>query len=80
MAFFLKQVIMKTGMQSVSVAFGAIMVLVVLSGAIAFMFTDVMSDRLFGSKRTLFVVILFAYAAYRSFRLYQVLKASNHEK
>jgi hypothetical protein len=71
---------MKTGLQSVSVVFGIIMVLVVLSGAIAFMFTDVMSDRLFGSKRTLFVVVLFAYAAYRSFRLYQVFKPSNNEK
>lgn len=65
---------MKTAMQSVSVAFGVVMVLVVLSGAIAFLFTDVMSDRLFGPKRTLFVVVLFAYAIYRSFRLYQVLK------
>ena len=61
-------------------AFGAVMVLVVLSGAIAFTFTDVMSDRLFGPKRTLFIVILFAYAAYRSFRLYQVLKSSRHDK
>jgi hypothetical protein len=70
---------MKPGMPPLSVWFGAIMVLVVLSGALAFTFTDLMSDTLFGSKRILFIVILFAYAIYRSFRLYQVFKQQRYE-
>jgi hypothetical protein len=65
---------MKLGLNTISVWFGMIMILVVLSGAIAFAFTDVMNDKLYGSKRIFFVVLLVAYAVYRFFRLKQVLK------
>ena len=53
---------------------GAIMVLVVLVLGVALLTTDFYSDRLSGSKRTFFIVLLFAYAVYRSFRTYSLLK------
>ena len=52
------------------------MVLVVFSGAIAFAFTDVMNERLFGTKRMVFVLILLAYGIYRGYRTYLLFKAS----
>ena len=71
---------MKLGLNALSVWFGMIMILVVLSAAIAFSFTNVMSDRLFGAKRTGFIVMLFAYAVYRGFRLSQTLKQNKNEE
>jgi hypothetical protein len=65
---------MKSGMQLISIWFGAIMILVVLAGAIAFAFTDLMNDSLYGTKRTTFVFLLLAYGTYRGFRLYSILK------
>jgi len=56
-----------------------IMILLVVAGAIAFAFTNFMDDRLFGPKRIFFVVLLLAYAAYRIFRLRQLLKQHNNE-
>jgi hypothetical protein len=73
---------MKSAAQMVSVWFGAIMILVVVAGAIAFSFTDFMDDRLYGTKRIGFVFLLLAYGVYRGFRLNAALKASrtNHEE
>ncbi|MDP1803438.1 MAG: hypothetical protein Q8L81_18895 [Bacteroidota bacterium] len=65
---------MKLGLNSLSIWLGIVMIILVLTGAIAFSITDVMSDKLFGGKRTGFIVMLFAYAVYRAFRLYQNLK------
>lgn len=67
-------------MGSLSVWFGSIMILLVLSGAFAFTFTNFMDDRLFGARRTLFIFILVAYAIYRIFRLFQTLKQNRHEE
>lgn len=39
------------------------------------LFTDLMADTISGNKRTLFVAILLAYGAYRSYRLYKSTKA-----
>ncbi|MBK9285740.1 MAG: hypothetical protein IPM51_15695 [Sphingobacteriaceae bacterium] len=64
---------MKNLSQYISLWFGAIMVLLVISGAIAIVFTDFLSERLYGNKRTIFVFILLAYAVYRSFRIYLIL-------
>lgn len=64
----------------ISIWFGAIMILLVTSGAIAFTFTNFMDEQLFGAKRTLFIFILLAYGVFRSFRLYQLLKRTNDEK
>ena len=71
---------MKFGLNTLSIWFGMIMILVVLAGAITFSLTDVMSDRLFGPKRIGFIIMLFVYSVYRSFRLYQSLKQIRHEK
>jgi len=71
---------MKLGLNTLSIWFGMIMIIVVVGSAFMFAFTDVMSDRLFGAKRTGFIVMLFAYAVYRGFRLYQSLKQVRHEE
>lgn len=70
---------MTPGFNSLSNIFGLVMVVVVLSGAIAFGFTDFMEDRLFGTKRTIFIFILLAYGVYRIIRLRQAFKQSRHE-
>ena len=51
---------MKLGLNTVSLWFGIIMMVVVLSGAIALTVSDLMSDRLYGSKRVGFIIMLFA--------------------
>ena len=71
---------MKLGLNTLSSWFGIIMILLVVSGAIAFLFTDLMIDRLHGGKRTGFIIMLFAYAIYRGFRLKQSLKQIKHEE
>lgn len=60
--------------------FGALMVLVVLALGIALLTTDFYSDRLSGSKRTFFIVMLFAYAVYRSYRTYSLLKTRRQDE
>lgn len=70
---------MKLGLNSISIWFGMIMILLVITGAFAFAFTDFMDDKLFGPKRIFFVVLLLAYAVYRIFRLRQLLKQNNNE-
>ncbi|MGZ3919191.1 MAG: hypothetical protein ACXVNM_11345 [Bacteroidia bacterium] len=71
---------MKLGLHIVTLWFGVVMVLMVIAGALAIAFTDVMSDRLYGAKRIGFVILLLAYAVYRSFRIYQVMKYSKNEE
>ena len=70
---------MKLGLNNLSVWFGIMMILIVVTGAVAVSFTDFMSDRLFGTKRIFFVVLLIAYAIYRGFRLYAFFKDSRNE-
>lgn len=70
---------MKPAIEQITLWFGMIMVLIVLSGAVAFTFTDLLEDRLFGTKRTFFICVLFAYAIYRSFRIYTILKKKKVE-
>lgn len=79
MAFFISEK-MKLGLNSITLWFGMIMVLVVIAGAFAIAFTDFMSDRLFGAKRTGFIILLLAYAIYRSFRIYLLIKQRKHEE
>ena len=51
--------------------FGIIMMIVVIVLGIIVAFTNWYDDRLFGWRRSLFVVMMFAYAIYRGFRVYQ---------
>ncbi len=67
---------MKLGLNSISVWFSLLMIILVITGAFAFAFTDFMDDRLFGTKRIFFVCLLFLYAIYRVFRLYQLNKSN----
>jgi len=60
--------------KQVAIWFSAVMILLVTCGAFVFAFTDVMSDRLYGSKRTLFIFVLAAYSIYRAVRLKFLLK------
>jgi uncharacterized membrane protein len=56
---------------STNMVFGIIMMIVVIVLGVIVAFTDWYDDRLFGWRRTLFVVMMFAYAIYRGFRVYQ---------
>lgn len=79
--FFYNQLkTMKPGLNIVSLWFGVIMVTLVTAGAVAITFTDFMSDRLYGTKRIMFVIMLLAYAVYRSFRIYQLMKYTETKK
>ena len=70
---------MKSITNIVSIWFGAIMVVVVLFLGGLMAFTDVMTDRLYGNKRTFFIVLMFAYAIYRSYRIYQIRKRKQED-
>jgi hypothetical protein len=69
----------KPGFLSLSSVFGMVMIIAVLALAAGVAFTDMLSDRLYGSKRTFFIVLMLAYAAYRGFRIYQVSRAGRRE-
>jgi hypothetical protein len=66
-------------MQNVSVWFGVLMVVVVTGLATAVLFTDFMSDRLFGNKRIFFIVLLYAYAVYRGYRVYAYFRRPDND-
>lgn len=63
-----------------SLWFGMIMVPLLIAGAYVFAFTDLMSDKLFGTRRTFMVVLFLAYAVYRGIRVYQSFKKNQHEE
>jgi hypothetical protein len=71
---------MQSGLNIVSLWFGVIMITIVVSGAVAITFTDFMSDRLYGTKRVFFVILLLGYAVYRGFRIYQIYKQNKNER
>jgi uncharacterized membrane protein len=51
------------------------MVLLTFTGAIVFLFTDLLSDRAYGNKRIILGVVFLAYAIYRSYRMYTAFKS-----
>jgi hypothetical protein len=67
-------------MQMISFWFGGVMVVVVVALAIGILSTDMLSDRLYGNKRIFFVILLLAYAVYRSYRMYRVMKDSRRNE
>lgn len=72
---------MKPGLNSLSVWFGLIMVLVLACAALSLLiFPDALSERLYGSKRAFFIVLLFAYCVYRGFRVYTLYKNQKREQ
>lgn len=48
------------------------MVALVIVGVFAFSFTDFMSERVYGGKRVIMIIVFAAYAIYRGIRIYQV--------
>ncbi|MES2512694.1 MAG: hypothetical protein V4580_01065 [Bacteroidota bacterium] len=67
----------KSPTELMNLAFSVLMILITITGAIVFLFTDLMSDKAYGSKRIVLGVIFLAYAIYRSYRTYNALKEPN---
>lgn len=66
----------KSPIELINLVFSVIMVLITIAGTIAFLFTDLMSDRVFGNKRYILGFVFLAYAIYRSYRMYTALKVT----
>lgn len=64
----------KSPTELINITFSGLMILLTLTGAIVFLFTDLLSDRAFGNKRIILGVVFLAYAIYRSYRMYSVFK------
>jgi hypothetical protein len=63
--------------KQVAIWMSAFMIVAVTCMALLFAFTDVMSDRLNGNKRIIFIFVLAAYSLYRAYRLKQLFKEPN---
>lgn len=66
----------KSPTELINLTFSGLMVLLTFTGSIVFLFTDLMSDKAFGSKRIVLGVIFLAYAIYRSYRMYSAFSAN----
>lgn len=64
----------KSPIELINLTFSGMMVLLTISGFFVFLFTDLLSDRVFGNKRYILAVVFLVYAIYRSYRMYQVFK------
>jgi uncharacterized membrane protein len=64
----------KSPTELMNLAFSGMMVLLTFTGAIVFFFTDLLSDKAFGTKRIILGVIFLAYAIYRTYRMYTAYK------
>ena len=66
----------KSPTELINLSFSGMMVLLTISGFFVFLFTDLLSDRVFGNKRYILAFVFLAYAIYRSYRMYQVFKTN----
>ena len=64
----------RSPIELINLAFSSMMVLLTFTGFFVFLFTDLMSDRVFGNKRYILATVFLVYAVYRSYRMYQVFK------
>jgi len=64
----------RSPIELVNLAFSCLMVLITVTGTIVFFFTDLLSDRVWGSKRYILGAVFLAYAVYRVWRMYSVFK------
>ena len=64
----------KSPIELINLSFSAIMVLLTVTGFFVFLFTDLMSDRVFGIKRYVLAFLFIGYAIYRSYRLMNLFK------
>ncbi len=67
----------KSPTELLNLTFSGIMILVTITGALVFFFTDLMSDRVFGNKRYILGTIFFLYAIYRSYRVYKAYNSQD---
>jgi len=58
-------------------SFFMILICVVMAGF--FLFTDVMKENLFGTKRVVFIIVLLMYALFRTYRLILVLREQKED-
>jgi len=65
----------KSPIELINLVFSCMMVLLTFTGAIVFLFTDLLSDRAYGNKRIILGVVFLAYAIYRSYRMYTAFKS-----
>lgn len=56
--------------KTISFWFAILMVLLTLGLGIAFVFTDLMKETMYGNKRLIFIALMFGYAIYRGYRIY----------
>jgi len=61
----------------INLTFSGLMVLLTITGTFVFFFTDLLSDRVYGNKRYLLGTVFLAYAIYRTYRMYGVMKKQN---
>lgn len=71
--------IKKSPTEMMNLVFSGIMVLLTFTGSIVFLFTDLLSDKAYGNKRIVLGVVFLAYAIYRTYRMYNVLKPEKLE-
>jgi hypothetical protein len=64
----------KSPTELINLVFSGLMVLLTITGAIVFLFTDLMIEKAQGNKRMVLGIIFLAYAVYRSYRIYTSLK------
>ncbi len=64
----------------INLAFSGLMVLVTLTGAILFLFTDFYSNRVWGKNRYILAGIFLIYAVYRSYRMSLTIRRSKAEE
>jgi len=65
----------RTPTELINLTFSGLMVLLTLTGTIVFFFTDLLSDRVYGNKRYILGTVFLAYAIYRTYRMYGILKS-----
>lgn len=61
-------------MENIRHIMAACMIIAAIAFGIAILSTEILNDRLYGTKRIVFILMMFGYAAYRAFRLYYAIK------
>lgn len=67
----------RSPIELINISFSVLMILITITGAYVFFFTDLMTDRVFGNKRYILGTIFIAYSVYRSYRVYKAYKTRN---
>jgi uncharacterized membrane protein len=70
----------KSPIELINLVFSGMMVLLTFTGAIVFLFTDLLSDRAFGNKRIILGVVFLSYAIYRTYRMYTAFKINRNNE